>query len=349
MAYGSGRKNEISRMSVLLCLLVVFIHVSSDPVSRADRESWQFLAAFLPWRLAAFATQGFIFLSALRLSLSNSKRSFLSYLGRRLRRVLIPYVIWNVIYYIYFMRRGYFGFEPERFGGYLLRGDLVSPFYFVVIIVQFYLLFPLTKAIARRVPARFGLPVFALLTYYFNMDMPRLIFTLSGHSFSYNDRLFTTYLFYWMLGTYAGVSYGAFARQLKKRKGLISVSFVSLAALNGGLAWLQFSGIARIPLLELIHYLYVISAILFFYLVMLLRTEKRPGLSALAAEIDSASYSIYLFHAYVINMVNEQLQAAGITRIGESWLLRAAAVYVICIAACVVWNRLSRAVTGLLR
>ena len=336
-------------MSVLLCLLVVFIHVSADPVTRADRESWQFLAAFLPWRLAAFAAQGFIFLSALRLALSNSRRSFLSYLGRRLRRVLVPYVIWNVIYYLYFMRRGYFGFEPERFGGYLLRGDLVSPFYFVVIIVQFYVLFPLTKQIARRIPAAIGLPVFAVLTYYFNVDMPRLIFTLSGRSFAYNDRLFTTYLFYWMLGTYAGTDYSAFARQLKKRRGLICAGFVSLAALDGGLGWLQFAGYLRTPFLELIHCLYVISAILFFYLAMLQRTEKRPKLTALEREIDSASYSIYLFHAFVINVVNEQLAAAGITRIGESWLLRGAAVYAICIAACLVWNRISRAVTGLLR
>ena len=344
MSYYSKRKNEILRMNVLLCLLVVFIHVSAEPVSLLQKLSWQYLAVFVPWRLAAFATQGFIFLSGLKLMLSGGSGSFLKYLARRLRRVLVPYLVWNLIYYFYFMSRGYFSFDIQRLSGYVLRGDLVSPFYFVIIIVQFYILFPICRALVRsRVPAAAVLIACAALTLYFNLFMPRIIFQISGRSFAYNDRLFTTYLFFWMAGCYAGAHYGKFCALLKKKKGLICTLWVSLAALDAGLGWLHFTGVQRIPGLEIIHYFYVISAIFFFYLVMLLRTEKRYKLSAAAQNIDRASYSIYLFHVLIINLANEWIAGAGITRISESYMLRAAIVYVSVIVICVIWNKLSSA------
>ena len=60
------RKTEISMLNILLCLMVVFIHVSSAPVSQLNKESFQYITVMVPWRLSAFVVQGFIFLSGLK-------------------------------------------------------------------------------------------------------------------------------------------------------------------------------------------------------------------------------------------------------------------------------------------
>ena len=57
------RLAELSYLNLLLCLLVIFIHVSAEPVSRLNRDSLQYLVVVVPWRLSAFVVQGFFFLS----------------------------------------------------------------------------------------------------------------------------------------------------------------------------------------------------------------------------------------------------------------------------------------------
>ena len=48
------RRTELSCLNLLLCLLVIFIHASSEPVGRLLRDSWQYFVVMVPWRLAAF-------------------------------------------------------------------------------------------------------------------------------------------------------------------------------------------------------------------------------------------------------------------------------------------------------
>lgn len=68
---GAKRKRipEISFLNILLCVLVVFIHSSSEPVSSLDKSTLSWAICFIPWRLSAFAVQGFLLLSGVKLFL----------------------------------------------------------------------------------------------------------------------------------------------------------------------------------------------------------------------------------------------------------------------------------------
>ena len=70
------RKNELSSMNIVFCLLVIFIHVSSAPVTGLSKESWQYAVFFVPWRLSAFVVQGFIFLSGLKMFLKEDTKRY---------------------------------------------------------------------------------------------------------------------------------------------------------------------------------------------------------------------------------------------------------------------------------
>lgn len=63
------RRPELSRLNVLFCLLVVFIHVASHPVSTLDPLSWQYALVLIPQRLAFVSVPGFFLLSGLKLTL----------------------------------------------------------------------------------------------------------------------------------------------------------------------------------------------------------------------------------------------------------------------------------------
>ena len=129
------KRREIDRVNVTLCILVMLIHILSKAVSALDRRSLQFAAVFVPSRLSSFVVQGFIFLSAAKYFMKYCDGGFNygSFLKSRIKTVVLPYVFWNVIYYLALIPLGYFIFNPAELAGYILRGNMISHFYFVVV------------------------------------------------------------------------------------------------------------------------------------------------------------------------------------------------------------------------
>ena len=86
-----SRLSELSYLNVLFTLMVICVHIFSEPISRLDRASFQYFAIFAPWKLFQFVTQAFVFLSGLKLFIK--KRDSFDIKGfylARLKRVLLP-------------------------------------------------------------------------------------------------------------------------------------------------------------------------------------------------------------------------------------------------------------------
>ena len=343
------RKDEISRLNVLLCLLVIFIHVSSGPVSVLDKDSWQFAAVFFPWKLSAFVVQGFIFLSGLKLFASNRdgfdyEKLYLS----RLTKIIIPYLVWNIIYYAYFIRRGYFDFNLAALLKYIVTGTLVSPFYFVIIIIQFYLFVPLSRMMVKRAKPVLMLALCAAATLFISQGLPRLLALIKpGLEFKYKDRVFTTYLFYWVAGCYAGENYAAFKRLLRDKRALITCVFAVCALAEAALGYASASGRWFSPWLETVHFCYCVSAVFFAYMLSFAVSGKRALKSRLVRDIDQASYKIFLSHCFVLFVADEYMRRFGITRVAETYLIRIITVYFLTIVLCVLWDKLRGALRRL--
>ena len=64
-----ARRTEISLLNLLFCLLIVWIHCCSHPISVLDRSSWQFALILALQRLAFVSVHGFFFLSGVKLTL----------------------------------------------------------------------------------------------------------------------------------------------------------------------------------------------------------------------------------------------------------------------------------------
>lgn len=332
------RLSELSRLNVLFCLLVVFIHVASHPVSTLDKLSWQYALVLILQRLAFVSVPGFFLLSGVKLTLPRSTPQTLgAYWGGRAKSLLLPYVLACGVYYLYFVSQSYFPFSLADFAGYVIRGDLSAQFYFLVALAQFILLAPLFRALARRWSPVLLLPlalgIMWMSSIYFNSIL--LLFSPTAH-FPYSDRIFTSYLLYYLAGCCIGQHYQRFQAMLRENWGLVCAAAAFFALADGSISVLAFSGRRSAPFLELVHTLYICSAILFFYGLALKRTAPLPRLTA---RIDQASYLIYLYHCLVIVIFNNMAAKAGIVRVSTLFLLRILVVYSVTIGCCLLWQR----------
>ena len=217
-----ARRRELDYMNGAACLLVILIHVLSLGISSADPRSWQAAVIYLPWRLASFVVPMFLYTGAVKLVLKFGDTPitpglWLRYFGQRLRKIYLPYVLWVVIYYACFLPIHYVLGTPEEFFSYLLLGTLSAPFYYIIIVMQFYFLMPLWMWVVRRLPAYLSLGLSLLVMFV--MQQFSYLLSLGGVDFPYADRIFPTYLLYWVAGLYVGRHYDRAVRTLDRPAG----------------------------------------------------------------------------------------------------------------------------------
>lgn len=339
------RMFELSSMNIALCLMVIFIHVSSEPVMRYQISSLPYAVVCIAQRGASFVVQGFLFLGGLKLTKSRRDTPYPSFLWDRFRRILVPYILWTVLYYAFFVHIGWMRSSGGDLVHYLLTGTVASPFYFVILITQFYLLAPLWQYLTDRwQPATLCLAGL-LLMLLSKQFLPAIMGELDVQ-FAYYDRIFPNYLFYWLAGCAAGKHYDEFHRWVCNHGTLIVLAFAVMfcgAVLpfywytvhGGGGVWLDSA-----------HVFYCIAAILLLYRICCALPVPRGKAAAFWETLDHATYHIYLTHCLLLQEVNIRMSAMGLTSITVRYGIRIAVVYVVAIALCMGYQWGKRHIRG---
>ncbi len=335
-----SRKFELSLMNVFACFLVIFIHCSSAPVTSLQGNTWQYALVFFPWRLSGVAVPAFVFLNGVKLFLSNKKESCGKFYLSKLVRIVVPYVVWVVIYYLYFVKHNYFPFNFKDLALYVVKGDLVAHFYFVILIAQFYLITPLVKKhISKLVPA-VVLPIALMVSIISAQRLPNIIdIVIPGYYYPFADRTFTSYIFYWLAGCFVGVNYEKIKEYLSNSFKGVTVWFVFAAFLEATLSYLNASGVKYIFWLEEIRTLYCISGVIFLFSLCIKLGErfadKKLSFIRLA---DKSSYAVYLSHIFVMLNVNDVIARMNITSIGAAYAVRLAATFIVTLGGCILYT-----------
>ena len=102
-AASGNRRDELSICNVVFCLLVIFIHVSSEPVSFYEKQSVLYVCTLSLWRMSSFVVQGFIFLSGVKFFLKTDGFSYKKFYLSRVKRVVVPYILASCLFYAYFL------------------------------------------------------------------------------------------------------------------------------------------------------------------------------------------------------------------------------------------------------
>ena len=342
MAPGT-RKTELPWLNLAFCAMVLWSHCSAHPITHLDHGSWQYAAVYLLQRLSYVSVYGFFFLSGIKLTLPRSRRSTLgAYYWGRVKSIFLPYVVAVGLYYLWFSQYlKYFPLSWKDFGGYLIRGDLSSHFYFVVALAQFVLLTPLFRWLVRRFSRAILLPFALGITWLSAMHLADLLEVIwPGLGFRYGDRVFTTYLFYYLAGCYVGPRYEEFLATLRGNRSLIWTCFVLFSGANLLLCWLNYTGRRSVPFLEQVHMLYLLSAILACFLVATYLPKIMP---LWLQRVDKASYLIYLYHCLAISYFDYQAALHGGGRVSMLFILRLLFVYTVTPLICILWQSLGAA------
>ncbi len=298
------RLPELSLMNSLFCLFVIFIHISGSTMISFSPGSIGHLVFFIPWWIASVAVYGFIFLSGLKLCL-NIQNPF--QLGRfywkRAKAILFPYMIWVLIYYIVSIIQNNAPFSFSALGNAFLTGNITSHLYFIIIILQFYLLAPLWHWCVQKIHPAIAMPIVLCLTCISWLRLNPTLQAFNLPPFLYSDRFFLTYLFFWLGGCYVGAHYQAFKKGIQAHPLLCSVAFLIATALDLFVSCTNTVGTRYLPLNNETHLLFLMTAILFFYMLCLKcrRLYEFKGVALL----DRSSFAIYLSHIFIMNLLAE--------------------------------------------
>ena len=207
----------------------------------------------------------------------------------------------------------------------------------MIIIMQFYILMPLWMFALRRFNPATGIAFSILVSVVLGFNLNNIIALLEpNYEFRWSDVIFTKYLFYWVLGCYAGMNYAAFKKAVLDKKLLITVVFILAGVMDIFLAYKTFN--MTMPWMEEIHIIYCSSAIIFFFMLTSLLAGSRVKMTWLARAIDSESYNIYLSHCLVILWLNDYLiTEVGMENVVERFKYVTAAAFLVPIVFWLLW------------
>lgn len=302
------RLKEFDYLRTIAVLAVITIHVTSIYVTVNS-------FAYLMNQVARFAVPLFIILSGFLVYYSdiNRRSGTHSYLLlNRLSKIFIPYTIWTLTYMLYSVRHNLEAVPHTTFfiafAKNLMLGKAAPQLYFIIIILQMYLLYGLLKNLMdskhekHLMATSFAATAFITLgAYLFRWN----IFIMPKISIGYYI-LFPTWLFYFVFGMHFAKHesrYKEFLRSVRFKMGFIWLA--SFAALYVDSRLSNTYGSSIKPTIML----YCFASFLFFYSIF---SSSQIKEISLIRWISEQSFFIYFSHVMLIDLIRSFFHIAGI-------------------------------------
>jgi peptidoglycan/LPS O-acetylase OafA/YrhL len=293
---------EFDFIRAAAALSVIAIHISG-------RYAYSSKAGYVWNQSMRYAVPLFIIISGFLLyysDLGKDKVSFTVFLTKRFRKVFIPYLIWSAVYVVYSRRHDFEALWPingKAVAGFLrnlLLGNAAFHLYFIVIILQLYLIYlPLRRLLLKLPKTVLGMSfavTFCFQTSIYFVQLKLLV--LPGTPFPYFI-MFPAWLFYFVLGMYSAGCMEKWCNKLRGREGFLAAacgaSFLILIA--DSIFTNTFESSVRPSVM-----LYCLTCSLFLYAAAYRFKDSRSLLAELLDWISRQSFIMYLSHILILNL-----------------------------------------------
>lgn len=228
--------NELNITRALAILAVLLIHSTSTPVTALANESkfyplYVFLNIF-----PKFAVPVFIFLSGFVLFYNYiqkelTKELIIRFYKKRVTQILVPYLFFSIFYYtaIQFyvthdLVSTWHALFSVEFLEKLLIGKAYTHLYYIFIIVQFYLIFPLFLYVLKKKPALSP----HLIWIGFVLQWAFILLNAEFWQYPYRGSISFSYICYFLAGAFLGIYFEKYKGwlQLKKENFPIPLLFI---------------------------------------------------------------------------------------------------------------------------
>ncbi|MCX8131258.1 MAG: acyltransferase [Clostridia bacterium] len=304
---------EFDQIRVIAAISVIIIHVTAIYSSTSS-------FAYYSNQLVRYAVPIFILLSGFLLHFSNADRelSYLNFLSKRFKKILIPYLVWSIIYILFENRSNlssvYYksGFLVESLT-HIIRGTAYPHLYFVIIIIQMYLLYPFLKVLLGKYPKALISSSFLLTLFFQTAVYMSLLKAVHLPKFIIPYYIFfPTWLFYFIFGMYLSENTEKVKVRIKNNRiQLIALWFAGLFILlvDSRITGTGFSSIKPSTML------YCLLSFFAFYSVLQRFQTDTPALRNTICWISAQSYTLYLSHMLVLSLIITFFRSFGLNSV----------------------------------
>lgn len=322
---------ELDYMRFIACLAVMIVHITATGVTGYIHGSFPHIVMLAINRSFKFTTPIFIFLSGVTSFYSYRKKEFkyIPFIVKRLEKVLVAYVVWCVIYYVAYMRLGFYSFDIGFFIENVLLGTMSYHLYFVIIIVQMYIVGPLFYKMLRNSNKKISILVVSAIITVLCAEYIR---------FENSDRLFLKYMFFYMLGIFVTLEYDKYIAWIQKHKLVIAAGYI---AFSGAYTVVSYYDLA---INILVWFVFSMFSVFFVYYVGMVMKKALTNIYSFIKLFGQSSYYIYLMHPLVLTLVIMYADNNGILSVTKRLMLYSATVVPITIASCLLFTALKNKV-----
>ena len=301
-----AKKDHLELFRGLAILAVLMIHVTSYPVVMLPMHSTLYPLYHIVNTFSHFAVPAFIFLSALVMFYQYDdarKHNWSSFYFKRFQVIAIPYLLWSIFYYalVIHIEGKTIGESWLSFLTHLLIGSNYAHLYFIVVIVQFYLLFPLLHRLLYLKAVRSHLLAVGIIS--------QLAFYLLNYHYLHLIKIGSyspSYLLYYCLGAYVGLAIQT-TDGIYRNRPRIFYAWLLLAAVYSSQMWLlrnEPHWIAQ-PWLSMINFIAdysfcAVSCLALLQLSQLLSSWRLKWVRNFIYSIGAASLGIYYLHPFLL-------------------------------------------------
>ncbi|MCW2278288.1 acyltransferase [Heliophilum fasciatum] len=328
---------EIQQLRGLAFLAVVLQHTLGAFIRQSNVTMGDVVLLSLLYQLCKFAVPAFILITGFVLFYNYHERlHYPSFIRKRLLEIGVPYFLWAIVYY------GRFAPEtPDLWTGFMefgfqtLSGWVCYHLWFVIMILQYYLLFPVFRHLylwgkpylqtKRQVVLAYGglLLLYLALGWFYVYQLPgfdaALDYPLIRQAFvDFRDRNFIFWFFYFALGALAGLQvtqWRAWVAQVQIKNGFVWIGFLSYVffffidtvqmGADGITVDMDAASLFKPSVIAL-----VLSSLVLIYGLSLWLVDKGGWMARLNGLLGQHSYFGYLAHALVLDYTADAVRKA---------------------------------------
>ncbi|MCM3205166.1 acyltransferase family protein [Paenibacillus illinoisensis] len=301
---------EILLLRSLSCLSVAMVHaVMFTTWIHGQIDSSILNGLLMSMRLFFNAgTPIFVFITVFLLAKSYSDGFPDKFLWKRLKYLIPPYISMGIIGSFYKVSENglpltFFNLAIES-----LKNVFMADYngYFIIIIIQFVLLFYFFRPQLNKIPLKIGLSMSFLINFaylaFFNFIPPFGIAndTLAQYLWFNGSVLpFIGWIFYFFLGFYCGKHYDKFVVELHRYKlyVLIAPILITLTMIA-----LKTVGIPSVNSSKAVTYLFLVPSLIFLIFFV---SSKLKSVPSFIGVISDHSFGIYLTHSVLMRVFQE--------------------------------------------
>ena len=316
---------QVTVMNALLCLFVVIIHCTNAPYTELSAGTWQHIMIFSLNKLLTFCVPAFLFLSGFKLY-RDSDMDIWTFYKRRLTKIVLPYIIAALIYILYFFKKGWL---DGSFLEYLFLGTISAHFYYVIIAVQLYLLFPLIQWLFRKHSIATAV-LSAIMTVIFSC------FLYQG----FWDRFFGQYIFYFVSGMlWKKHELGG---KIGKFMPLAVLAYLATAIFH--LRMMYFSSFygANYASSQIVNIAFVLLSTVLLYVISEKVLIKSKAFCATSTAVSASSYSIYLYHCLLLYILQFDVFTKFSLTCGKRFIITLTVLYSVISLYCLLNSYIKR-------